>query len=423
MLKGNRDNKNNAYLSVLSVKQGYTPDENLLSIMESFRLMLNDCIRIGLEQNKTSFMSLRYACYPKLARYNGIASAYKNNAISRAAGILSNYRKLLKKRKIVAKNGKNRYPRIPHCLKPILTTCKGFGLRLERNHLILPSKIQIPLKDYVLRKVEGREMRSVTISAHSVSICYAFNDVSEAVESTGVLGIDLNYENVTTSDTTSDVLRNIHRYPMEKVLEYKQNCRETKRHFKRNDARIMKEIYDKYGKLEADKTQSETHKATSRIIKRARKQKSAVVLEEEVKDIRKLGARGNFQGSDKRFRLNSWARGEAKRQLEYKGKREGVLVFTVNARGTSSKCSKCGNRLIPEENRKMYCPYCNMHIDRDDNAAVNIMKRGLQKLFWKWFRPGGLSGEAVKGNPVKELTTEVIPGVDDGQVAVVLTKR
>ena len=51
--------------------------------METFRRMLNDCIRIGLEENKTSFLSLRYACYPKLKDYK-IVSAYKNNAISRA---------------------------------------------------------------------------------------------------------------------------------------------------------------------------------------------------------------------------------------------------------------------------------------------------------------------------------------------------
>src|SRR5579864_6894383 len=66
--------------------------------METFRRMLNDCIKIGLEENKTSFMSLRYACYPKLKAYN-IASAYKNNAISRASGILSSYKKAIEERK------------------------------------------------------------------------------------------------------------------------------------------------------------------------------------------------------------------------------------------------------------------------------------------------------------------------------------
>ena len=85
-----------------SVSQPFVADERLSSTMDTFRQMLNECIRVGLAENKTSFMSLRYACYLKLKDYK-IASAYKNNAISRASGILSNYKKLLKKGKRVEK--------------------------------------------------------------------------------------------------------------------------------------------------------------------------------------------------------------------------------------------------------------------------------------------------------------------------------
>ncbi len=43
---------------------------------------MKDCLRIGLEQNKSSLISLRYARYPELKRYD-ITSAYTNKAISR----------------------------------------------------------------------------------------------------------------------------------------------------------------------------------------------------------------------------------------------------------------------------------------------------------------------------------------------------
>ena len=82
--------------------------------------------------------------------------------------------------------------------------------------------------------------------------------------------------------------------------------------------------------------------------------------------------KGNGQGPDFRFKLNSWAIGEAKRQLEYKGREEGVLVFTVSARGTSAKCSKCGSKMSPEENRMRFCTFCGLRIDRDENAAINV---------------------------------------------------
>lgn len=205
---------------LLSVKQQFFPDERLLSLMETFRYMLNNCVRIGLSQNKTSLMSLRYACYPELKKYQ-IASAYKNNAISRANGILSNYRRLLRK-------GKK--PRIPHCWKPMITTCKGFVLRLEGDHLVLPSKIMIPLNHHALKKLQRSVLRSVTINTQTVSIAYAI-DAKETIEPLGVLGVDLNYQNITCADT----LDNLIRLPMKDVAIYKLKCRETKRHFKRSD--------------------------------------------------------------------------------------------------------------------------------------------------------------------------------------------
>lgn len=368
--------------------------------MEIFRQMLNDCIRIGLQLNKTSMKSLSLASYSKLKRYQ-ILSCYKVCAIPRAAGILSNYRKLLKKGKKIRK---------PYCKKAVLTTC--YQIRIQKGALILPSDICIPLNDYVLKKLQGTKIHSVTVSTRSVSIAFA-PPVSEIVEPTGVIGADMNYENITCADT----LGNIVRLPMEEIAETKLKYREVKSHFARNDVRIESEINRKYGKLQADKTISEIGKHTTRLIKHAKKHHLAVAIEEEIKDIRKLYQRGNGQRADYRFKLNAWARGEAKRQLIYKGNREGVSVFSVSARGTSKECSRCGDKeMIPEENRISYCPKCNLRIDRDVNAAMNIHKRGLEKLFSKRFSPVALSDETMKGNPMKKLTTEVILRADGSEL-------
>jgi putative transposase len=100
-----------------------------------------------------------------------------------------------------------------------------------------------------------------------------------------------------------------------------------------------------------------------------------------------------------------WSHHEIDRQLSYKLSWEGLPVGHVNPRGTSSKCSVCGDRLVfSKESRTLRCPTCSIHVDQDVNAARNIMNAGLR------FSPLGLSVEAVKGNP-----TMVIPGVDDSQ--------
>ena len=69
-----------------------------------------------------------------------------------------------------------------------------------------------------------------------------------------------------------------------------------------------------------------------------------------------------------------------------------VPVIYVRAFGTSAKCSKCGHHVLPEENRKLHCPNCNLTIDRDVNAARNILARGLR------FKPVGSAGEAMVQN-------------------------
>lgn len=78
-------------LALKTVRQGYTPNDDLLSLLEEFRHMLNECIRIGLRENLTNLKALSVKAYGHLSRYD--AMSYKLCAISRAAGILRNYRK------------------------------------------------------------------------------------------------------------------------------------------------------------------------------------------------------------------------------------------------------------------------------------------------------------------------------------------
>ena len=57
---------------------------------------------------------------------------------------------------------------------------------------------------------------------------------------------------------------------------------------------------------------------------------------------------------------------------------EGVTAF-VDPRGTSQACSGCGVRVEKGLGERMHrCPACGLVLDRDVNAARNILKRGLE---------------------------------------------
>ena len=67
--------------------------------------------------------------------------------------------------------------------------------------------------------------------------------------------------------------------------------------------------------------------------------------------------------------------------LEYKAERAGVQLVRVEARGTTQICSGCG-RDVPKRlwNRIHKCSHCGLIMDRDYNAAINVLNRGLRKL-------------------------------------------
>ena len=63
-----------------------------------------------------------------------------------------------------------------------------------------------------------------------------------------------------------------------------------------------------------------------------------------------------------------------KTKAEYAGK----IVELVNPRNTSQNCSGCGNSVKKYLSVRVHiCPFCGLELDRDHNAAINILKRSI----------------------------------------------
>jgi putative transposase len=78
----------------------------------------------------------------------------------------------------------------------------------------------------------------------------------------------------------------------------------------------------------------------------------------------------------------SWS--EFVRELEYKAAWYGKQVVRVNTFYPSSQtCSNCGKKHPITKDlkiRRWTCPNCGMTLDRDINAAINILNEGLRIL-------------------------------------------
>lgn len=75
----------------------------------------------------------------------------------------------------------------------------------------------------------------------------------------------------------------------------------------------------------------------------------------------------------------SW--GMFRQYLEAKAESAGRQVIAVRPHYTSQKCSQCGEYVQKSLSvRTHVCPFCGSIADRDENAAKNILQRGLQVL-------------------------------------------
>jgi putative transposase len=68
-----------------------------------------------------------------------------------------------------------------------------------------------------------------------------------------------------------------------------------------------------------------------------------------------------------------------RRWLDYFAYKYGKLAIAVPPHNTSQNCSNCGEKVQKSlSTRTHVCPHCNFVEDRDINAGINILQKGLR---------------------------------------------
>ncbi len=254
--------------------------------------------------------------------------------------------------------------------------------KIEGDTIRIPTEpgsyLFIKLTGCILEVIRDTKLGNLVVTDDKLIISYSKSVPEQKVSR--FIGIDRNVDNITTYDTQGRC--NVH--DLSKASQIINAYNGVKSRFRRNDARIKKKIFQKYGKLQKNRVHNILHCTSKKIVS----QNSGIIME-NIKGIRKLYRKGNGQGRRYRRKMNTWSFYELQRQIEYKARWLGLPVEYVNANGTSSKCAVCGSKLVPEEHRKMFCSTCKSITDRDVNAACNILLRGTRVV------PDGAAGEAV----------------------------
>lgn len=185
------------------------------------------------------------------------------------------------------------------------------------------------------------------------------------------VGIDLGIKDfIVTSD--GEVFENLHfkKNESQRIIKLqKQLSRKQKGSNNRNKTRIkLAKVYKKI----TDKKQYYLHQTTNYLI-----DENQVICME---DLNVKGMLRNHKLAESIQELNF---GEFRRMLEYKAKWYGRhLVFVDRFYPSSKTCNKCGyvNKTLKLSDRVWICPDCGNIIERDYNAALNILDEGKRIL-------------------------------------------
>ncbi len=105
----------------------------------------------------------------------------------------------------------------------------------------------------------------------------------------------------------------------------------------------------------------------------------AIAVEDlNVKELAQLDSPDKSPAQNRRLRKSGADRalGMLRDKIEWKCEREGRLFAAVDPKGTSQECSRCGATVKKGLHVRTHnCPNCGRSLDRDVNAAINILRR------------------------------------------------
>jgi len=160
--------------------------------------------------------------------------------------------------------------------------------------------------------------------------------------------------------------------------------------FFRRDEQDLARIQRKLSKAEkGSKERAKRRKAVAKVHERIKNRRADFAHQRSVEIIKKfdvicvedLSINNMVHNHCLAKSISDVAWGQFSNYLSYKAESAGRKLVKVNPAYTSQTCSKCGHRQkIPLSTRTFHCPCCNLSIDRDLNASLNILALGLQSI-------------------------------------------
>jgi len=343
------------------------------SLLEDFRLAVNNSIRAGLQARVTSRNALTKLAYKDFRQeHPRMYSQHLVSAFEVAGSILKNHRKRFRK---------GVTDRIPF-VKRLMMKAENQAYKLDRKAGVIDLPIRagchVELR-LVVSQYHRRYLDDMTLSLGSLTVLpnrviVAFRkDTPKPFFPKSALSLDTNERSLDGVFVKGDVAKVVKAdFPEVAIIQQRHHDRRKRLQKKKaHDRRTMGRLTRREGARERHRIDHRLHQVANSVLKFAEERRSAIVLE-DLKGMRPKRSR------ELNRRLSMWPRRKLHQIIEYKAQWRGIPVVKVDPRNSSRTCPTCGRTQYSRMGAEFACE-CGWHIDRHINASINLLQTAISK--------------------------------------------
>jgi len=245
------------------------------------------------------------------------------------------------------------------------------GFKLIDNKLKMSKIGAVRIKQH--RNIEGK-IKTLTIRRDSTDKWFACFSCEVDIQPFPIvdksIGIDVGLINFATfSDGEKIDNPRFFKESEDKLAKYQSKF--SKEKISSRKRKKLKNIVAKIHSEIVNKRTDFAHKLSRRII-----DENQIIVFEKL-DIKNM-QQGTFKGIRKSISNVAW--NQFMNMVVYKAEYAGRKVIFINPRNTSKMCSNCGILVDKDLSVRIHSCSCGLALDRDHNAAINILRLGIQSL-------------------------------------------
>ena len=341
------------------------------SLLEDFRLAVNNAIRAGLQARVTSRNALcRLAYNDSRKEHPKMYSQHLVSAFEVAGSVLKNHRKRFRK----GVTG-----RIPY-VKRLMMKAENQAYKLDRKTGVIDLPIRagchvalrLVVSEYHRKYLDDTTLTlgSLTVLPNRVIVAFR-KDAPKPYTPGSVMSLDTNEGSLDGVFVEGDIAKAV-KADFQDVAIIQRRHHDRRRRLqkkKAHDRRTMRRLTRREGAREHHRIDHRLHQVADTVLRFAEGRRSAIVLE----DLKGFKSK---RSKELNRRMSVWPRRKLHQIIEYKAQWKGIPVVKVDPRNSSRTCPVCGRIQHSRMGAEFACE-CGWHRDRHINPSINLLQTAI----------------------------------------------